>query len=123
MTVNLLEQIRAALDELEPRLAGRIVDIEMPRLFVVADADALKRALVALIGRALEQSEGEVVVRTTKQRKMARMEITGERSRQRGEAGWPSDLARDVDTIAGTFGEDNAVIWLTIPLAGANAPE
>lgn len=123
--VNLLEQIRAALDELAPRLGQRIVDIEMPRLFVVADADALKRALAALIDRAIEQSEGDIVVRTTKQRNAARIEISSERPRRRAPAAtdWPSSLARDVDTIDGKVGEEGAVIWLTVPLAGGNAPE
>ena len=75
--VNLLEVIRAALDELDAQLGERIVDIEMPRLFVVADADALQRALVVLIGRAIEQSDGDIVVRTTKHRNTARIEVSG----------------------------------------------
>jgi hypothetical protein len=75
--VDLLEAIRAALDELEPRLGKRIVDIEMPRLFVVAEADALQRALVVVIGRAIEQSDGDIVVRTTKHRNAARIEVSG----------------------------------------------
>jgi hypothetical protein len=123
--VNLLEVIRAALDELESRLGQRIVDIEMPRLFVVADADALQRALVVLIDRAIEESEGDIVVRTTKQRNAARIEISSERSRGRELAttDWPADLVRDVETIAGRVGEDGAVIWLTVPLAGGSSPE
>ena len=36
-SVDLLEELRAALDELEPLLAGRIVDIEMSRLRVLVD--------------------------------------------------------------------------------------
>ena len=123
--VNLLEVIRAALDELESRLGQRIVDIEMPRLFVVADADALQRALVVLIDRAIEESEGDIVVRTTKQRNAARIEISSERSRGRELAttDGPADLVRDVETIAGRVGEDGAVIWLTVPLAGGSSPE
>jgi hypothetical protein len=122
--VNLLEVIRAALDELESRLGQRIVDIEMPRLFVVADTDALERTLVALIGRAIEQSEGDIVVRTTKQHSVARIQISSEQSRRRAPAAdWPAGLAHDVDTIGGTFGEDDAVIWLTVPLSGGNTPE
>ena len=123
--VNLLEVIRAALDQLESRLGQRIVDIEMPRLFVAADVDALQRVLVALIDRAIEQSEGDIVVRTTKQRNAARIEIWGERELRRKPAiaGRPQGLERDVDTIAGKFGENGATIWLTVPLAGTNAPE
>jgi hypothetical protein len=123
--VNLLEVIRAALDDLEPRLGQRIVDIEMPRLFVVGDADALERVLIVLIGRAIEQSEGDIVVRTTKQRNAARIEISSERPRRREPAAtdWPAALAADVDTIAGKVGEAGAVIWLAVPLAGGNSPE
>lgn len=75
--VNLLEAIRAALDELDSQLGERIVDIEMPRLFVTADADTLQQALVGLIARALEQTDGDIVVRTTKQRNAARIEVSG----------------------------------------------
>jgi hypothetical protein len=123
--VNLLERIRVALDELEPRLGQRIVDIEMPRLFVVGDVDAVTRVLVTLIGRAIEQSESDLVVRTTKQRNAARIEISSERPRRRepAEADWPADLVRDVETIAGRAGDDGAVIWLTVPLAGGSSPE
>jgi hypothetical protein len=94
--INLLEQIRAALDELEPRLEGRVVDIEMPRLFVVADEAALRRELVELIGRAVEQSDGHITVRTTKERTAARVEVSG---------------------------DAGPVVWLTVPLSGGNAPE
>ena len=46
-SVDLLEELRAALDELEPLLAGRIVDIEMSRLRVLADPMVLRRLLAA----------------------------------------------------------------------------
>ena len=36
-SVDLLDELRAAFDELEPLLAGRIVDIEMSRVRVLAD--------------------------------------------------------------------------------------
>ena len=102
--LNLLEVIRAALDELAPRLEGRVVDIEMPRLFVVADADALQRELVESIGRTLEQSGGNITVRTTKQRNAARIEISGEEPRAHGSPPTEPEC-------------------LTVPLAGGNAPE
>jgi len=76
--VDLLEQIRTAVDELTPLLHRRAVDIEMPRLTVDADATTLQRALVATIGRAAEHTEGAITVRTTKQGTAARIEVTGE---------------------------------------------
>ncbi len=122
--INLLEQIRAALDELEPRLEGRVVDIEMPRLFVVADADALRRTLVALIGRTVEQCEGNITVRTTKQGTGARIEVSGEpHPLGHAAADWSVDVARDVDAIGGAIGEADALVWMTVPLSGGNAPE
>ncbi|MDQ1435231.1 MAG: hypothetical protein QOF59_2047, partial [Actinomycetota bacterium] len=41
--VDLLELLRAALDELEPLLVGRIVDIEMSRVRVLADPGLFRR--------------------------------------------------------------------------------
>ena len=124
--VDLLEQIRAALDELTPLLHRRIVDIEMARLTVGADASTLQRALVAVIGRAVEHSEGDVTVRTTKQGKAARIEVMGEHPRDHPStpSGWPPTLAADVEAIDGQLGEeDAAVVWLTVPLSGSSAPE
>jgi hypothetical protein len=122
--VNLLEQIRAALDELEPRLTGRVVDIEMPRLFVVADTDALRRALVALIDRAVEQYAGYLTVRTTKHGGAARIEVSGEhRALARTATDWSDTVLRDVEAIAGALDTDGPLGWLTVPLSGGNAPE
>ena len=50
-SVDLLELLRAALDELEPILAGRVVDIEMPRVSVLVDPVQFRQELSALIGR------------------------------------------------------------------------
>ena len=46
--VDLLEQLRAALDELEPLLAGRIVDIEMSRIRVLADPGLFRQEFTLL---------------------------------------------------------------------------
>jgi len=51
--VDLLEELRAALDGLEPLLAGRIVDIEMARLQVFADPVRFRREFGSLIESAL----------------------------------------------------------------------
>ena len=124
--VDLLEQIRSALDELTPLLQGRAVDIEMPRLKVGADATTLQRALVAFIGRAVEHTEGAITVRTTKQNTAARIEVIGEHPREHlpAASGWPAALVVDVEAIAGRLGGgDSAVVWLTVPLSGPSTPE
>jgi len=124
--VDLLEQIRTALDELTPLLHHRAVDIEMPRLKVDADATSLQRALVAVLGRALEQTEGAITVRTTKQGTAARIEVMGECPREPPPtaSGWPATLAVDVEAIDGRLGGGDATtVWLTVPLSGPSAPE
>jgi hypothetical protein len=123
--VNLLEQIRAALDELTLRLEGRVVDVEMPRLFVAADPEPLSRALVALFERALDMYQGDVTVRTTKHGGAARVEISGEhRAVAPAAVDWPDSIARDVELIGGALDTDGPIGWLTVPLAGtAHAPE
>ena len=124
--VDLLEQIRTALDELTPLLDRRAVDIEMPRLTVGADATALQRALVGVIGRVVEQTEGAITVRTTKQGTAARIEVMGEYSRQHPPAasGWPAALVVDVEAIDGRLGGgDAAAVWLTVPVSGPSAPD
>jgi len=124
--VDLLEQIRTALNELTPLLHGRAVDIEMPRLKVGADVTTLQRALVAVIGRAVEHTEGAITVRTTKQGRAARIEAIGEHPHERVPAasGWPAALLVDVEALAGRLGGgDSAVVWLTVPLSGPSTPD
>jgi hypothetical protein len=122
--LNLLEQIRAALDVLEPRLDGRVVDVEMPRLFVEADdLDVLRRVLVAVIGRGLDCYDGALNVRTVKWRGRARTEVTGEHPIPEGGADWPDGIVAEVVSLRGDIGTDGAVGWLTIPLAGENSAE
>ena len=52
-SVDLLEELRAALDEVEPLIAGRIVDIEMARLRVLADPVLFRREFASLIESAV----------------------------------------------------------------------
>ena len=55
--VDLLEEIRAALDAVDPLLCGRVVDIEMSRLRVVTDPTLFRRMFARLITTALHELE------------------------------------------------------------------
>ncbi|HEX4490859.1 MAG TPA: hypothetical protein VH914_06600 [Acidimicrobiia bacterium] len=122
--LNLLEQIRAALDTLEPRLDGRIVDVEMPRLFVEAgDVDAMHRVLVAVIGRGVDSYAGTITVRTVKWRGKARLEVTGEAVASDAAGFDEAAIADDLAVLAGAVGTDGPVGWLAVPLAGENSAE
>ena len=79
-SVDLLEEIRAALDGLEPLLLGRMVDIEMPRLRVLTDPTLCRRLLAELIAYALAHSEPPdfVTVRVARTGKAARIEVVSE---------------------------------------------
>src|SRR5918994_2353648 len=113
--VDLLEQIRTALDELTPLLHRRVVDIEMSRVTVGADASVLQRALVAVIGRAVEHSEGAITVRVTRQGRAARVEVMGEYPRDHPPAasGWPATLAVHGREIGGPAGGAGHGGWVT----------
>jgi hypothetical protein len=80
-SVDLLEELRAALDQLEPLLAGRIVDIEMSRLRVLADSVQFRREFVSLIESAVADAEPSysVTVRVARKGKVARVEVFRER--------------------------------------------
>ena len=56
-SVDLLEELRAALDGIEPLLAGRIVDIEMARLRVLADPVLFRQEFASLIESAVADAE------------------------------------------------------------------
>ena len=57
ISVDLLEELRAALDELEPLLGGRIVDIELSRFRVLADPVVFRLEIVSLIESAVADAE------------------------------------------------------------------
>ena len=103
-SVDLLEELRAALDELEPLLVGRIVDIEMARLRVLAEPVLFRREFASLIESAVADAEPthSITVRVARTGKTARIEVINERG------GAPFD---------GVIGS------MTLPLApGASSP-
>src|SRR5436309_13982755 len=113
--ISLLDEIRAALDELSTRVADRVVDIEMARLFVEADADALQRVLVALIDRAVDQYDGPLTVKATKHRTVARVDVEGEhRVLTKTAAHWSDSVLADVDAIHGALEIDGPLGWVTV---------
>ena len=76
-TVDLLEQLRVALDDVEPLLAGRIVDIEMARLRVLTDPVLFRREFVSLIESAVTDAEPtqSITVRVARTGGAARIEV------------------------------------------------
>jgi signal transduction histidine kinase len=97
-SVDLLEQLRAALDRVEPLLAGRIVDIEMARLRVLAEPAQFGREFAALIESAVAESGPgrSITVRVARTGKSARI-----------------DVVNDGDTV----GADDVIGSMTVPLA------
>ena len=86
----------------------------------------MNRALVAVIGRAVDHSEGAITVRATRQATAARIEVMGEYSREHPPAvsDWPASLEVDIEAIDGRLGGgDAAVVWLSVPLSGPSTPE
>lgn len=80
-SVDLLEELRAALDELEPLLAGRVVDIEMSRVRVLADPELFRREFSSLIESAVADGEPteSITVRVARTGKAAGIEVVNER--------------------------------------------
>jgi hypothetical protein len=98
ISVDLLEELRAALDELEPLLAGRIVDIELSRLRVLADPAVFRVQLVSLIESAVANAGPmhSIAVRIARTGKAAQIEVYSE---------------------AGGGGSDGVIGSITLPLA------
>ena len=86
--IDLLEQLRAALDELEPLLGGRIVDIEMSRVRVLADPELFLREFGLLIASAVADAEptDSITVRVARTGAAVRIERR-QRARRRA-FGW-----------------------------------
>ena len=79
VSVDLLEELRAAVDALAPRLAGRAVDIEMPRVRVLVDPVEFRRDFTALVESAIAGGEPteSIVVHVARRGKVARIQVAG----------------------------------------------
>ena len=124
-SVDLLEEIRAALDGLEPLLHGRTLDIEMSRQRVLADPVVFRRVFGELIGSAVADSEpsGSITVRVARTGKAVRIEVVDEGglitecAKAPGLASAAEEL-RAMGGDIGTGGPDGALTcWMTLPLA------
>ena len=121
--VDLLDEIRAALDAVDPLLSGRVVDIEMARLNVLTDPPLFRRVFGRLVGAAVAQTEppDSITVRVARTGKRARIEVVSE-----GRPAAPGDLVdvtaeaddfRAVDGEVGASGAaGTATYWMTLPL-------
>lgn len=129
-SVDLLEEIRAALDRLEPLPLGCTIDIEMSRLRVLADPMVFRRACAAVIGYAVAHSEPSdaIIVRCAREEKRARIEVVTE-DRYVAGADFPglTSAAEELRAVGGEIGTggsaDDVLYWMTLPLAsGASSP-
>jgi signal transduction histidine kinase len=81
-SLDLLEELRATLDELAPLLSDRIVDIEMPRVRVLTDAEQFRPEFTALIESAVRETAPteSITVRVARRGTSVRIEVVSERA-------------------------------------------
>jgi hypothetical protein len=137
-TLDLLGEIRTVLDGLEDDLRGRIVDLEMPRLQVQADAEALRRTLTSLVAEAVRRSPPgcSITVRSFKwapdgerragsaARPVARVEVVVDSAAPPTRAVDDFEfmaVGDDVSAMGGEFGGQSEpgrhpTLWFTVPL-------
>jgi K+-sensing histidine kinase KdpD len=121
--VDLLDEIRATLDAVDPLLSGRVVDIEMARLNVLTDPPLFRRVLGRLVGAAVAQTEppDSITVRVARKGKMARIEVISEGSP--AAHGDPDEVTAEAEAFRAIGGEIGAIgpagaatYWMTLPL-------
>jgi signal transduction histidine kinase len=97
--VDLLEEIRAALDGVDDLLHGRVVDIEMARVRVVTDPAQFQQTFAGLIAAAVAETEAAnaITVRVVRSGQTARIEVINEGGRLTHDA-----LSMSVTLAAGT---------------------
>ncbi|MGH8979324.1 MAG: hypothetical protein ACRDV7_14685 [Acidimicrobiia bacterium] len=85
--LDLLEALRAALDDLEPRLAGHAVDIEMPRVRVLADPALFRREFMQLVESVMEDAKpgDSITVHVARTGKATRIEVATEHAGARAD--------------------------------------
>ena len=119
-SVDLLDELRAALDGLEPLLVGRVVDIEMARLRVLADRTLFQRGFNELVGYLVAHSEPatSITVRVSRTGKLARIEVLDEGGHVDGDD-FPDvgPVAAELQAVGGDIGATGSLGWMTLPLA------
>ncbi len=84
-SVDLLEELRAALDGVQSLIADRVVDIEMARLRVLAEPVGFRREFASLMESAVANAEPtqSITVRVARTGKSARIDVVNERDGER----------------------------------------
>jgi hypothetical protein len=122
-SLDLLEEMRAALDELQQLLGGRTVDIELARLRVSGDPSLFRRAFGHLIRSAVAHSQpsASITVRVARTGKAVRIEVVDDDGDPaRAESPASPLLAEELRAMGGDLGGGglgNAACWMTWPLA------
>ena len=126
--VDLLDEIRAALDGVDPLLVGRVVDIEMARLRIVTDPPLFRRVFGRLIAAAVARAEPatSITVRVARKGKNARIEVVDEEGP--AAAGGLEDVSAEAEELRAIGGEigatesvGTATYWMTAPLEPGTA--
>src|SRR5258708_413873 len=86
-SVDLLEELRAGLDELEPLLGGRIIDIEMSRVRVLADPVLFRQEFASLIESAVTNADPthSITVRVARTGNAVRIEVVNDHADARSD--------------------------------------
>ncbi len=123
-SVDLLEEIRAALDTLEARLVGRTVDIEMSRVRVLTDPMLFRQVFAECMTSALARSEpsDSLTVRVARTGQVVRIEVINKGGQTAGvdlpDLGAVGEEFRAMGgEISASGSSGNVVWWMTLPLA------
>src|SRR5258708_3202389 len=86
-SVDLLEELRAALDDVEPLLAGRTADTEMSRVPALPDPLPSHRESPSLLTRAVAHTAPthSITVRVTRTGKSTRIDVVNEHDGERSD--------------------------------------
>src|SRR5215510_11506190 len=89
VVASIRDELQAALDLAEPRLAGRTIDLELARLQVLLEPESFRAELAALVESAVDATDPSraVTVRVARRGGSARVDVVVD-----GDATRPDDV-------------------------------
>lgn len=108
VVVSIRDELQAALDLAEPRLAGRTIDLELARLQVQLDPDAFRAELAGLVEAAVAATAADraITVRVARRGSSARVDVVID-GVDDGDGTTPDDVVGSI-TVALSAGASNA---------------